>query len=724
MKTLLPFILILAFPYVLSGYTNPAYPELYSQDNPLYTITLDYPEFSIYTSNAATELMLNSRGLSISYLVKDKDWKLSSGMNIKNKFALGLGYKFTSKFKYLDYNWGLLWRPVRFLSIGVVGKPQSDDYYTGLAIRPVRDYLTLFGEIHTKNFKFDENPDYNTGLEIKPLDYLGVVASYSDSLGFAGGIRFKLNKFEILGIGGENNHYETFIRLSSKPFTPPIKRNRIYLLRLNNRIIERKMSIFDEGIPLYDLVEKINKLAANRNYSGILLDLTGFSASFSSAEELREALIDFKENGKKVYVYLPNGGNVNYWLASCADSIFMPPGGSLYICGLRIESIHLKELLKKLGISAEFVSIGKYKSAAEMFTRDSMSESAREENRELLTDFYKQLRGGIASARNLKPDSVSALINDGIFSAKRAKDAGLIDSVAHISSLASNLKIGDVIVNPSRSFWSSRPKLAILYASGTIAQQDGGSSIFGSGNIIGPSFIKTVNKVKKDKSIKGVLLRIDSPGGSALQSELILNSLRELAKKKPVVISMGSIAASGGYYISLIKNATVFADSSTITGSIGVISGKFAFAELLDRIGVNIDTVQIGKSAGVFSLFDTLTDENRAKLERGAEEFYKLFLDRVAEARNITKAEADSFAQGRIYTGIKANEIGLVDTLGGLRSALDYLEAKAKIKKGEYKLVKFPRVKSFMESLQELTNTGFPFLNDKALYLAPIVKVR
>ncbi len=717
-------LLALLFPSVLNGYINPAYPELYAPDNPLYAATLLYPEFSIYTSDTETELMLNSRGLSIAYSTRNKNWKLSSGIYIKNKFALGLGCKFTSRFGYIDYRWGLLLRPTRFLSIGVASYPKGDDYYYGLALRPTGELLTIFGELHTEELEFNDKPDYNIGLELKPFDYLGLIASYSAGSGFCWGLRVKLDRLELLGNIGENNYYQTLARFSSRLLAPPLKRDSVYMLRLNNAVIERKRSILDEGIPLYSLLNRIDNLAESKTYSALLVDLSSFEASFAQAEELREALLRYKRSGKKLYIYLPRGGNVTYWLASCADSIFMPPGGSLYIYGLRLESIHLKGLLEKLGIRAEFVSIGKYKSAVEIFTREDMSDESREENRELLEDIYDELIQNIATARGLEPESVATLVDVGLFSADRAREAGLIDSVLHLSELTSKMKLDTRYREVSKSLWSSRPRLAILYATGAITAGESNFPIFDESNIEASAFTREIDKLKRDKAVKGVVLRINSPGGSALQSEIILNSLRELAMKKPLVISMGGISASGGYYISLVKDATLFADSSTITGSIGVISGKFALTGLYDKVGISIDTVQIGETAAIFSLADTLTDKNREKLERGAREYYELFLDRVVEARGLDRVEAEELAEGRIYTGLKAFELGLVDTLGGLSDALNYLEEVVGLERGEYELIQLPRAKSIAESIAELLDVRFPFESYEVLYLAPYIKVR
>ncbi len=485
------------------------------------------------------------------------------------------------------------------------------------------------------------------------------------------------------------------------------------------------------GKNLRGLVETIAKAKADDKVKGMVLRLRDLTIGFGKANDLRQAIEDFRESGKPVYAILETAGNVEYLVATSADEIIMPPQGWLLIKGLAAEVTFYKGLFDKLDIKADFFQVGEFKGAAEPYTRTEMSDELREELASVLSDQYRLVAEAIANRQGMDVEAAEDLIDGGPYTPSAAKKAGLIDQIRYedewlaamaealdtekvklddkygkpepedYSGLAGFMKLMQQLSGQSDKKKSSKaPKVAVIYASGTI--QTGKSSpgsIFGDAVMGSETVVEAIRKAEEDETVKAIVLRVDSPGGSALASDLIWRAVVEA--KKPVLASMSDVAASGGYYISMGCDK-VLAEPGTLTGSIGVVGGKIAVGGLLEKVGVTTDTVEIGKNGRILSIFKPFSDAEEAAMKQMMEETYEQFVKKAAEGRNKKFEDLESLAGGRIYSGRKAEEIGLVDALGTLEDAIAEAKKMASLEDNEdVELLFLPEPKGLLESLIE-----------------------
>ena len=724
----------------VAGFSDISFPQNPFATNPAYIGLENGVEFSLEARKKLNLYDFDIGNLSLGWDNTAGNWRLGTGGNFSNTFLFGIRYTYTRNWRYENYTLGVLLRPARNLvSFGLTATPKTDSYGIGIALRPKSQLLTVFADLYTNNFKLAGSTPYKLGAQIEPIRGIKIFASYDSKKTTYIGLAAQFSHIRFSS-STDNSDYVHILQVSSKPFRSTIRGPKKFLkLNLTLPLVENPTSPFGSGKSLYDLISAIDRAKDSPEVKGIFVDMSGFGASFAQAEELRNAFLRFKEKGKRIIVYAEELGNVGYYVASVADKIIMPPSGSLTIYGLRMEVMFLKGLLDKAGVKAEFISVGKYKSAGEMFTREGMSDAAREENSAIIDELYNELISGIAQGRGLATDSVRVLVDYGIFNPVEARTAGLIDSILFLEEAQKlpGKHLKDIYKFASiRTFdegWGNPPKIALIYATGTITSTNGSLPILGGTNVVQSSFVKMLERVEKDKDVKAAVLRVDSPGGSAIASDIILNSLSRLAKKKPLVVSMGTYAASGGYLISC-TGGRIFADKSTITGSIGVISGKFALKGLYDKLGITIDTLQRGKSAGIFTTYDTLTPELKSKLEKDATYFYKIFLERVSKARSIDQDSVSSIAEGRVYTGFSAKNIGLVDSLCGLSETVEYIRTSERIPE-DFEVISYPsrrdlfsflfeRVQGIMRFIHEpekkLEGT-LPFRNGEPLFIMPYI---
>jgi protease-4 len=442
---------------------------------------------------------------------------------------------------------------------------------------------------------------------------------------------------------------------------------------------------------------------------GLLLRPRNVSAGWAKLQELRTGIETFKRSGKPVYAWLETPGLREYYLASAADRIYLAPEDYLNVKGLRIEAMYYKGTLDKLGVQFDVEHMGKYKDAGDMLTRKDMSPETKEALNALLDGIWNNVTTTTAAARRMKPEQFRALVDDAPWLGPAALKDGLIDELSYLPAVEKALakKAGlaePTLISPQlllgdlhRSEKSQR--LAYLVAEGDILR-GAVSNPFGEDVGLTPAPVtKLVKEIGDDPSIKGVIVRVDSPGGDAIASDEILQSLKELARKKPVVISMSDVAASGGYYISMTGDPVV-AYPGTITGSIGVIYGKVNLKGLYDKLGISTDTLKRGRFADIDSETQPLSPEARKKLRESIESIYNGFLKRVADGRKTTTDKIEPLAQGRVWVGNDALRIHLVDELGGIDRAIEVLQRKAKLPVDrEARLVVFPGRKSFWERL-------------------------
>jgi len=412
------------------------------------------------------------------------------------------------------------------------------------------------------------------------------------------------------------------------------------------------------------------------------------AALWAQVQEVRDALVDFKSSGKPIVAFLESGGAAEYYLASAADRVVMMPAGSLELYGLASYELFFRGALDKLGVYPDLLHIGDYKSASNTFTERGYTPAHREMMSAINRDWYDEIVRAVASGRQLEDGRVAQLLGGGPYLAEQAHAAGLVDELAYEDQLDDKAPIQGTerltAEQYQRSSGSGRRgstggRIALLYGVGTIAS---GESQFDSptgGLVLGSdTFTEWVREVRVDPDIRAVVVRIDSPGGSAIASEVIWRELMLTRDVKPVVVSMGDVAASGGYYIAAPAHVIV-AQPGTLTGSIGVVTGKFVLDDALDKLGIGADSVTAGESAGIYSPFRPFSPDERVRIEDQMQAVYNLFVTRVAEGRQQPNAAIDAVAQGRVWTGRQARERGLLDELGGLDRAIAIAKERAKL---------------------------------------------
>eukprot|EP00913_Durusdinium_trenchii_P028494 g26722.t1 len=462
---------------------------------------------------------------------------------------------------------------------------------------------------------------------------------------------------------------------------------------------------------LSDGIGRLDKAAGDNRITGVLLKISGPSLGRAKQSEFRQAIGRLRAKGKRVVAYMDSADTSGYLVATACDEIVMPEPAVLTVLGVRAEISFYKNLFDKLEIKPQMLRVGEFKSAAEPYSRTSMSEPFRREMNEILDDYYRQLVGNIAKSRKLDAKKVRAAIDSGPHTAAAAKKLGLIDRIAYadeVSKILSGGKnvtvsmIGDygkkkidndfsgitglvkmmnmLMGAESQGRASQRPKIAVIHATGMITTGSSSSSMFGGQTMGSSTIVNAVNKAAKDKTVKVIVLRVDSPGGSALASDLMWRALQKAGK--PVVVSMGDVAASGGYYISMGADI-IFAEPGTLTGSIGVVGGKVALRGLYNKVGITTTVLSRGKNAGALSMTDGFTDSERAAMQGMMNAIYKQFTTKAAKGRKMKYAKLEKLARGRVYTGAMAVKIGLVDKLGTLHDALAHARKIGGFKPGE-----------------------------------------
>jgi protease-4 len=456
-----------------------------------------------------------------------------------------------------------------------------------------------------------------------------------------------------------------------------------------------------------DVWAALDSAASDDRIKALVLEPHGLSLGWGKLDEIRHDIEQFKRSGKPVYAYLRTPGMHEYYLASVADKIYVDPDDYLELRGFRIEAVYLKNTLDKLGISFDVDHIGRYKDAGDTLTRTNMSNETREVLNSVLDQVYNSFCSTVGQSRHKSPDDMKALIDQGPFLASAAKGAGLVDTLGYDDQLLGDLrtKVGDGDLNRIsyrsyiRAVPSSGARIALLAGEGDIIR---GSvqGPFGQQTVIASeTFSKAIEQVRKDSSIRGVVLRVDSPGGDAVASDEILHDIQRLSKEKPLVISMSDVAASGGYFISMTGDP-VLAYPNTLTGSIGVLYGKPNLHGLYDKIGVNKEILSRGKFADIDSDYTALSDAGRQKLHQGIQSTYRSFVSKVAAARKRTYDQVEPLAQGRVWMGAQARGNGLIDDLGGLDRAVQLVRERARLSPtAKVNLVPFPPRRSLLETL-------------------------
>jgi protease-4 len=453
----------------------------------------------------------------------------------------------------------------------------------------------------------------------------------------------------------------------------------------------------------------LRKAAADSRIKALVLEPRELEVGWAKLEELRGSIVTFKKSGKPVYAYVRGAGTKEYYVATAADRVFMAPEDELDVKGLRAELMFVKGTLDKLGVGLEFEHVGKYKDAPDMFTKTSPSPETLEVENQILDQYYSDIINVIAEGRKKQPDAVKTLIDDGPFVGKNALDGGLVDELAFEDEMYGKLKDAAKLESIKRvgerdyskvevAGVDGKTKIAFIVGQGEITRGGTNESV-GSDGITASGLVKLMRQVENDSSIKGVILRIDSPGGDGIASDDILHAAKSLSAKKPVVISMSDLAASGGYFIAMTGDPVV-AYPNTLTGSIGVFFGKVNLKGLFDKVGLATYTLKRGRFADIDTSTAPLNDEQREKLRREIETFYKGFVERVAAGRKKPYDTVEPLAQGRVWLGAQARQNGLVDELGGVDRAIEMVRDRAKISSSEkIVLVTYPPKRSLWDVL-------------------------
>ncbi len=504
-------------------------------------------------------------------------------------------------------------------------------------------------------------------------------------------------------------------------------------------------------------IDRIRKAQNDKNIQGLVIHFDGLQIGFAKMEELRKVIAEFRKSGKKVFTYMESGEAKDYLVACESDSVCMPAPGWLMLVGTRTEIMFYKDLLELLGIRADFLQMGIFKFAAEPFIRNNMSKEAKSQYNLVLDDFFANCYvGAIARSRkgkkNMTPDAIIKMIDQGPFTAQKALKLGLIDEINYLEDFENSIKksLGAKEIKIVKDYGSDRKKdidlsnpfnllkifstpkasvgikanrIALIYAVGPIVTGKGGASLLGGESVGSTTMIEAIREAEKDPKVKAIVLRVDSPGGSALASDLIWNELKRC--KKPIVASMSDVAASGGYYISMGAKK-VYAQPGTLTGSIGVVGGKLALGGLYDKVGLKTEVLSRGKNAGILSSTNPFSPSEKTAMEELMKEVYDQFLDKVQENRaangkKFTRKQLIDLAEGRIWTGSQALERGLVDALGSLDDAI----ADAKVlggltKETDVDYLILPKPRSFLDSLSE---GGSPFSSLSAKQLSVLTNV-
>jgi protease-4 len=503
---------------------------------------------------------------------------------------------------------------------------------------------------------------------------------------------------------------------------PTVPRGATLVLRLSEGIPEKspvRIPIPFIGTPtpltVHEIWSTLQRAATDSRIRALVIHLGKVDAGWAKLYEIRQNILNFRRSGKPVYVYLSGPRTREYYLATAADRIYAMPEDLIDLKGLRAEVLYFKNTLDKLGIQVQVQHVGRYKDAGDMFTETSMSPATRESLGLLLDGIYSNLLQSIATGRKRTVEEIGAMIDEGPYTARQAAAKGVVDALRYedqvYGDLKDALKSGEIkkfsfrdYIRATASEAARGQRVALIVGEGTILRGGGDDYMGTDEGFTSRAFIRMLRQVAEDKSIRGVILRVDSPGGDAFASDEMLREVQLLRSKKPMVISFSDSAASGGYYVSMTGDP-ILAYPTTITGSIGVLFTMVNIKGLYDKLGINREVLTRGKNAGLGDMYGPIPPEGREKIQAGLDEFYTHFVSKVAQSRNRKYEEVEPLAQGRVWLGVDAKNRGLVDHLGGLDAAVDAIRRKASLKAGErVTLVPYPPRRTLLEQLMKSTS--------------------
>ena len=705
-----------AMKYGLYGYDNPALlsyirqPDLLVNWNDGGDPTHRWGMFIGVPNVGVGTIRENSSGVTVT------DYYVSLAAGDKT-LSTGISYAWTitdnpSLDKSSLLTLGALYRPLPFISAGATYTPALNtkgyEFAGDLAVRPLgSELVTAFADYVLDRIpEFDQNM-WSAGVAVEALPGIRITARYFNTDAYTLGVQFSLGN---LGLESQS-HYSTNqghaynsygVRLGAYDrniFSTYIHpQNKFIEINQPGHIDYQRYVLFDNTQVLSDLLTIIDAAKHDPSIAGIAINTSGMDADREKLWELREKLKDFKTSGKKVFIFIDRCNIELYHFASIANMIVMDPFGNVTLEGYTMGRTFVKGTLEKIGIGYDEWRFFKYKSANESFSRDKMSDADREQRQKLIEDWYDIAKLDICEARNLTSEQFDTLINNEVFFLpNQAIQSGLVDLIGRWEVVMELVKQeghdGCSFVStrslekfnlPYDNHWSEPPHIAVIYALGACAMDEG---------ITTRSLVKDVEAAADDSRVKAIVLRVDSPGGDAMASDYIAEAMKNAKRKKPVIVSQGYVAASGGYWLSMNAD-TIVAAPSTITGSIGVIGGWIYNKGLKESLGMSTDFVKIGAHADLGFGFRlpfiglgipdrNLTPEERTRAEYFIKTLYKQFVEKVSLGRHKSFVEIDSIAQGRIWSGIDGKQNGLVDVLGGLETAINIAKERAGIPKDQ-----------------------------------------
>jgi protease-4 len=676
---------------------------------------------------------------------------------VQDYLSLGLAYHLTQETALANSNLhsfdlGLLFRPVRFLSLGfsarnlnmpqLQGQTIRRSYVAGLGIRPFGERLTL-----TADAQWDEGDEARAitglfGLESEPTDGLQLRASLDSRGQFMLGAGVKFNHYQLgyfHGFNGQSTPDALHLKVTNTTFHSALQQssNHFAYISLHQGLV------LDAGAPVspllpgarptsyWNFLDQLKQIETLPRYKGVVLDIGPLQAGLGTIEEIHQALRQVRAAGKQIIVYLREAGMTEHYLASLADKIVMHPMGGLQLKGFAYVLPYYRELLDQFGIEVEFIKVGQYKTGLESYTRTEPSDPTREEYTAVQQDDHNRYVNNLKTTRRLEDPVITRIFSKALFNPQEAREAGLIDAVAYpdqIPELAANL-----IHQPQSQFedisrtrfennrWDPQERIAVVYVSGSIVEgRSGQGLLFGESFSGSDTIVAQIQALAEDARVKGLVLRINSPGGSALASDEIYRALQRYKKQTghPVIVSMADVAASGGYWIALAGDQ-ILANASTLTGSIGIYAGKTHFKGLFEQLGVRHSVIKSAEKADAQSDHRGYTEAERQGIQNNLREYYRVFLERVSENRKLNFSTVEQVAQGRVYTGQQAKALSLVDQIGGLPEAIELARSKARLGAGPIQIEHLPDNRQFLSQLPTAPQALLPQLQSSLQRLIP-----
>jgi len=699
---------------------------LYGYDNPAILSSLHQPDVMFAFSDArGTWSDFNNWGLYVAvpqfgfgmqhYKVGNfgvSDYRISTGFGSRSG-AFGLAYGWsageTKRFNRASVlTGGALIRPNAMVSLGLTSttllRDEGSELVADLAVRPTgTELLTIFGDYAILDHQSLKDGRWSVGAVLEPMAGIRITGRYFDTKAMTIGFQFSFGRGSVASqahYDADRNHaYNSYaIRLGAYDrnlLRKRFQKEKMYVsMNLRGPVSYQKFAWFDNSNKLTDIIEAIDAAEADPAVGGIVINTSDVRTDREKLWEIREKLKSFQSSGKKAIIFIDRPGIDVYHFASVADKVVLDPTGMVMLEGYLMGRTYLKGTLAKLGIGYDEWRFFKYKSAVESFSRESMSEADREQRQKLVDEYYAQAKKDIVEARNISAEKFDDLVNKSmIFLPDEALAAGLVDTLGRwdtakeiVDALTKDKKnlVSAAAVErmqlPKDDRWGERPQIAVIYALGACAMDEG---------INARSLVRDVDAAVKNKNVKAIVLRVDSPGGDAMASDYIAEALKRAKGKKPVIVSQGYVAASGGYWLSMYAD-TIVGAPMTITGSIGVIGGWMYDAGVKEKLGMSTDLVKRGDHADLgfgftLPLINTgipdrnLNPDEREKMEHAIRSMYKSFVEKVASGRDMKFEDVEPHAQGRVWSGTDGKKLGLVDELGGLETAIHIAKQRAGI---------------------------------------------